>query len=145
MATRIMVVDDEPAIGKLLMYQLTGFGYQVSYFQDGLEALQRLPATRPDLVLLGVMMPLISGWEVCREIRACSAVPISMLTAKGADADIVTGLGAGADDYVTKPFSMAQLQARIESVLRRAPHSPSLRPLARPRSEEHTSELQLRQ
>jgi DNA-binding response OmpR family regulator len=132
MATRIMVVDDEPAIGKLLMYQLTGFGYQVTYFQDGLEALQRLPATRPDLVLLDVMMPLMSGWEVCREIRACSAVPIIMLTAKGADGDIVTGLGAGADDYVTKPFSMTQLHARIEAVLRRSSHSPSLRPLARP-------------
>jgi two-component system, OmpR family, response regulator len=71
MTTRIMVVDDEPVIGKLLIYQLSGFGYQVSYFQDGLEALQQLPTTRPDLVLLDVMMPLISGWEVCRQIRAC--------------------------------------------------------------------------
>jgi DNA-binding response OmpR family regulator len=114
-----MVVDDEPAIGKLLLYQLSGFGYQVSYIQDGLSALQRLTAERPDLVLLDVMMPQISGWEVCREIRACSSVPVIMLTAKGADPDIVNGLQAGADDYVTKPFSMAQLQARIEAVLRR--------------------------
>ena len=131
MSTRIMVVDDEPAIGKLLLYQLAGFGYQVSYFQDGLEALRRLPATRPDLVLLDVMMPLISGWEVCRQIRTCSAVPIIMLTAKSADADVVAGLGAGADDYITKPFSMAQLHARIEAVLRRAAPGGGLRALTR--------------
>jgi DNA-binding response OmpR family regulator len=120
MATRIMIVDDEPAIGKLLIYQLSGFGYQVSYIQDGLVALQRLMAERPDLVLLDVMMPHISGWEVCRQIRAYSTVPVIMLTAKSADPDIVCGLQAGADDYVTKPFSMAQLHARIEAVLRRA-------------------------
>ncbi len=120
MATRIMVVDDEPAIGKLLLYQLSGFGYQVSYIQDGLSALQHLTAERPDLVLLDVMMPHISGWEICRQIRAYSTVPVIMLTAKSADPDIVTGLQAGADDYVTKPFSMAQLHARIEAVLRRA-------------------------
>jgi DNA-binding response OmpR family regulator len=126
MATRIMVVDDEPAIGKLLFYQLSGFGYQVSYIQDGLSALQRLTAERPDLVLLDVMMPQISGWEICRQIRAYSTVPVIMLTAKSADSDIVTGLQAGADDYITKPFSMTQLQARIEAVLRRAaPISPS--------------------
>jgi DNA-binding response OmpR family regulator len=119
MTTKIMVVDDEPAIGKLLLYQLSGFGYQVSYIQDGLSALHRLTAERPDLVLLDVMMPQISGWEVCREIRACSSVPVIMLTAKSADPDIVTGLQAGADDYITKPFSMTQLQARIEAVLRR--------------------------
>ena len=131
MATRIMVVDDEPAIGKLLLYQLSGFGYQVSYFQDGLSALQRLAAERPDLVLLDVMMPQISGWEICRQIRACSAVPVIMLTAKSADPDIVAGLQAGADDYVTKPFSMAQLHARIEAVLRRAAPAPRARLAAR--------------
>src|SRR4051812_14540635 len=120
MATRIMIVDDQPAIGKLLLYQLSGFGYQVSYIQDGLSALQRLTAERPDLVLLDVMMPQISGWEICRQIRAYSTVPVIMLTAKSADPDIVTGLVAGADDYITKPFSMAQLHARIEAVLRRA-------------------------
>jgi DNA-binding response OmpR family regulator len=126
MATRIMIVDDEPAIGKLLFYQRSGFGYQVSYFQDGLSALQRLTSERPDLVLLDVMMPQISGWEICRQIRAYSTVPVIMLTAKSADPDVVTGLQAGADDYVTKPFSMAQLHARIEAVLRRtAPVSPS--------------------
>ncbi len=131
MATRIMIVDDEPAIGKLLLYQLSGFGYQVSYIQDGLAALQRLTAERPDLVLLDVMMPQISGWEICRQIRAYSSVPVIMLTAKSADPDIVTGLQAGADDYVTKPFSMAQLHARIEAVLRRTAPASSSRLAAR--------------
>jgi DNA-binding response OmpR family regulator len=115
-----LVVDDEPAIGKLLLYQLGTFGYQVSYIQDGLLALQRLMAERPDLVLLDVMMPRISGWDLCRQIRSCSSVPVIMLTAKSADPDVVNGLDAGADDYVTKPFSMAQLHALIEAVLRRS-------------------------
>jgi DNA-binding response OmpR family regulator len=120
MTTRIMVVDDEPAIGKLLVYQLRSFGYQASYVDDGLAALRRFALEQPDLVLLDVMMPQISGWEVCRQIRACSSAPVIMLTAKGADPDVVTGLGAGADDYITKPFSMLQLQARIETALRRS-------------------------
>jgi len=119
MATRIMIVDDEPAIGKLLLYQLRGFGYEASYIQNGLLALEHFILENPDVVLLDVMMPLISGWEICRQLRACSSVPVIMLTAKSADADIVSGLGAGADDYLTKPFSMVQLQARIEAVLRR--------------------------
>jgi len=138
MATRIMVVDDEPAIGKLVTYQLTSCGYQVSYIQDGLLALHRILAERPDLVLLDVMMPLISGWELCRQIRASSSIPIIMLTAKSADPDIVNGLRSGADDYVTKPFSMVTLQARIEAVLRRMPPAParsaprdSMRPVVR--------------
>jgi DNA-binding response OmpR family regulator/transcriptional regulator with XRE-family HTH domain len=114
-----MVVDDEPAIGKLLLYQLRGFGYEASYVQNGLLALQHFILENPDVVLLDVMMPMISGWELCRQLRACSSVPVIMLTAKSADADIVSGLGAGADDYLTKPFSMVQLQARIEAVLRR--------------------------
>jgi CheY-like chemotaxis protein len=114
-----MVVDDEPAIGKLLLYQLRGFGYEASYVQNGLLALHHFILENPDVVLLDVMMPMISGWELCRQLRACSTVPVIMLTAKSADADIVSGLGAGADDYLTKPFSMVQLQARIEAVLRR--------------------------
>lgn len=123
MTTRIMIVDDEPAIGRLLLYQLRGFGYEASYVQSGLLALQRFVLEKPDLVLLDVMMPHISGWEVCRQIRACSAVPVIMLTAKSADLDVVAGLDAGADDYITKPFTMAQLQARITAVLRRAEHA----------------------
>jgi DNA-binding response OmpR family regulator len=132
MTTRIMVVDDEPAIGKLLVYQLRGFGYQVSYIEDGLLALRRFALEQPDLVLLDVMMPQISGWEVCRQIRACSSAPVIMLTAKSADPDVVTGLDAGADDYITKPFSMAQLQARIETVLRRAERVRSTQNRTRP-------------
>jgi len=120
MTTRIMVVDDEPAIGKLLVYQLRSFGYQASYVASGLLALRRFALEQPDLVLLDVIMPEISGWEVCRQIRACSSAPVIMLTAKSADSDIVAGLGVGADDYITKPYSMAQLQARIETVLRRS-------------------------
>jgi CheY-like chemotaxis protein len=119
-AIKVMVVDDEPSIGRLLSYQLHGFGYDVCYVQDGLQALERVLVERPDLILLDVVMPLVSGWDVCRELRGSSAVPIIMLTGKNADADIVAGLGAGADDYVTKPFSIAQLQARIEAVMRRA-------------------------
>ncbi len=120
MATHIMIVDDEPAIGKLLLYQLHTLGYSATYVQDGLLALQRLEREQPDLILLDVMMPNISGWDVCRQIRTNSSVPIIMLTAKNSDADVVAGLTAGADDYIGKPFSMMQLQARIEAVLRRA-------------------------
>ncbi len=117
--TRIMVVDDELLICQLLTYQLSGAGYLVSAVQSGREALKHLLLEQPDLVLLDVMIGDMSGWEVCRHIRACSAVPVIMLTAKDTDGDVVTGLNAGADDYITKPFSMVQLLARIEAILRR--------------------------
>jgi DNA-binding response OmpR family regulator len=124
---KIMVVDDEPVIGRLLTYQLHGFGYDVCYVQDGLRALERVLLEEPDLILLDVMMPLVSGWEVCRQIRETSSIPIIMLTGKNADSDIVTGLQSGADDYITKPFSVPQLQARIEAVLRRVERAPLTR------------------
>jgi DNA-binding response OmpR family regulator len=139
MTTRIMVVDDEPAIGKLLVYQLRSFGYQASYVDDGMAALRRFALEQPDLVLLDVMMPQISGWEVCRQIRACSSAPVIMLTAKGADPDVVTGLGAGADDYITKPFSMLQLQARIETALRRSADPRGARTASRHQPRRHRS------
>ncbi|MFO7169659.1 MAG: response regulator, partial [Chloroflexota bacterium] len=129
---KIMIVDDEAAIGRLLTYQLQGFGYEVCYVQDGLQALERVLLEQPDLILLDVMMPLVSGWDVCRQIRQSSNVPIIMLTGKNADADVVTGLQSGADDYVTKPFSVAQLHARIEAVLRRAERVPVARAQASP-------------
>lgn len=124
MNTKILIVDDEPAIGKLLTYQLRGCNYAVSYVSDGLSALERIEREQPDLVLLDVMMPTLSGWEVCRQIRAYSSIPVIMLTAKSSDADIITGLSSGADDYISKPFNMAHLQARIEAVLRRTQASP---------------------
>lgn len=120
MVTKILIVDDEPAIGRLLVYQLRECGYLAVHEPDALCALPRLERERPDLVLLDVMMPAMNGWEVCRQIRACSSVPIIMLTAKSADLDVATGLDAGADDHVGKPCSIVQLRARIEAVLRRA-------------------------
>src|SRR4051794_27239105 len=106
MTTKIMVVEDDTLIMQLLRYQLGGAGYDVIPVPNGRRALELLLLYQPDLILLDVMMPEISGWDVCRQIRACSAVPIIMLTAKGADDDVVAGLNAGADDYVTKPFSL---------------------------------------
>lgn len=136
MPTQIMVIDDEPLIGQLLTYQLSGAGYTVTAYQHAAEALVRLAYDQPDLVLLDVMMPGVSGWDICRQIRAGSDVPVIMLTAKSADDDVVTGLNCGADDYVCKPFTERQLLARIAAVLRRtaanqkqqASHMP--RPLA---------------
>ncbi|NJN67421.1 MAG: response regulator transcription factor [Chloroflexaceae bacterium] len=129
MMTRIMVVDDDPLIRQLLMYQLGGAGYEVCVAQNGQDALQRLLLEHPDLVLLDVVMPDMSGWHVCRAIRAWSTVPIIMLTAKSAESDIISGLESGADDYISKPFSLPQLLARVEAVLRRT--TPNRRP-ARP-------------
>ncbi|HEU4327688.1 MAG TPA: response regulator [Roseiflexaceae bacterium] len=119
MSIKILIVDDDLPISRLLMYQLRELGYQVCQAPDGLTALQRFHRERPDLVLLDVMMPDMSGWEVCRHIRAISQVPIIMLTAKASEIDMVQGLDAGADDYIAKPFKMPQLHARIEAVLRR--------------------------
>ncbi len=120
MAYRIMIVDDEALIRQLLTYQLSGAGYTVTSYGQGQPALERLLLDQPDLVLLDVMLPDMSGWEVCHQIRQFSSVPIVMLTAKSADLDIVTGLKTGADDYIAKPYSLVQLLARIEAVLRRS-------------------------
>jgi len=120
-ATRIMIVDDDPRIRRLLTYQLGNAGYEICTVERGREALARLLADKPALVLLDVMLGDMTGWDVCRQIRKRSPVPIIMLTARDADADIVTGLKAGADDYVSKPYSVAQLLARVEAVLRRTP------------------------
>jgi CheY-like chemotaxis protein len=128
MTATIMVIDDEPLIGQLLRYQLGDAGYAVETYQSAGDALLRLAYARPDLVLLDVMMPEMSGYDMCREIRAFSQVPVIMLTAKHGDDDMVAGLTIGADDYIGKPFSAAQLIARIEAVLRRSGHSPARRP-----------------
>jgi DNA-binding response OmpR family regulator len=120
MNRRIMVVDDEPLVCRLLSYQLGGAGYDVATFQSGFEALGQMSIIRPDLIILDVMMPEVSGWDLCRQIRSASAIPIIMLTAKQGDNDVVAGLTSGADDYIGKPFSLPQLLARVEAVLRRA-------------------------
>lgn len=137
MTTRIMVVDDELAIGTLLLYQLQNLGYEAVYVQDGMQALQRVLLEQPDLILLDVMMPQLNGWEVCREIRSCSNVPIIMVTGKDANDDVVAGLSAGADDYVTKPFVMSQLQARVEAVLRRSQAGNGYASITPPKNQEH--------
>ncbi|PDW03476.1 response regulator [Candidatus Viridilinea mediisalina] len=119
MNAHIMVIDDEPLICRLLEYQLGGAGYEVASFQRAHEAMLALARRQPDLILLDVMMPEMSGWDLCRQIRSSSNIPIIMLTAKDGDDDVVRGLTGGADDYMGKPFNQNQLIARIETVLRR--------------------------
>jgi DNA-binding response OmpR family regulator len=120
MKTRtILVVDDEPTIRTTVAEALTADGYHVVSAATGAEALTTFRAELPDLVLLDVMLPGISGIEICRVIRAESSVPIILLTARDAEADKVLGLEVGADDYVTKPFSLRELSARVRAALRR--------------------------
>jgi two-component system, OmpR family, response regulator RegX3 len=116
---RILVVEDEPSLVEALEFGLSAEGFDVVVADDGARGLEAFARERPDLVLLDVMLPGLSGTEVCRRIRATSAVPIVMLTARDAEIDKVVGLELGADDYVTKPFSMRELVARIRAVLRR--------------------------
>jgi DNA-binding response OmpR family regulator len=120
MARTILVVDDEPTLRETLVDALEADGFRVVSAADGREALTRFRAERPDLVLLDLMLPELSGIEVCRIIRAESGVPIVMLTAKDSELDKVVGLELGADDYVTKPFSLRELTARVRAVLRRS-------------------------
>jgi DNA-binding response OmpR family regulator len=115
----VLVVDDEPTLRETLAEALEADGLRVITAADGREALERFRADPPDLVLLDLMLPQVSGIEVCRIMRRESAVPIIMLTAKDSEIDKVVGLELGADDYVTKPFSLRELLARIRSQLRR--------------------------
>ena len=119
MATSVLVVEDDRNIGELLQLYLEKEGYAVTIASDGGQGLQKFRAIHPDLVLLDVMMPVMDGWAVCRAIRTESQTPIIMLTAKSETEDKITGLRTGADDYITKPFEMRELLARIEAVLRR--------------------------
>jgi DNA-binding response OmpR family regulator len=119
-AVRILLVDDELPIQTLLSYPLQKDGYEVVTASDGREALQRFQEAPPDLVVLDVMMPRMDGLEVCRRLRARSAVPIIMLTAKSEELDKVLGLEIGADDYITKPFSVREFRSRVKAALRRA-------------------------
>ena len=119
MAVSVLIVEDDRNIQELLQMYLEKEGYAVTVASDGGQGLAKYRAIKPDLVLLDVMMPVMDGWEVCRSIRAENQTPIIMLTAKGETDDKVNGLKFGADDYVTKPFEMKELLARIEAVLRR--------------------------
>ncbi|MGI9018192.1 MAG: response regulator [Euzebya sp.] len=116
---KLMVVEDEPAIIEALEFGLTAEGFEVVAVSDGKKAIDVFDRERPDLVVLDVMLPGMSGTEVCKHLRAVSAVPIIMLTARDSEIDTVVGLEVGADDYMTKPFSMRELAARVRAVLRR--------------------------
>ena len=120
MTRTILVVDDETTLRETLVEALEMEGYRAISAADGRAALEQFRSGRPDLVLLDLMLPELSGVEVCRILRAESAVPIIMLTAKDAEVDKVVGLELGADDYVTKPFSLRELTARIRAIFRRA-------------------------
>ena len=119
MAVSVLIVEDDRNIAELLQMYLEKEGYAVTTASDGGQGLTKFRSIQPDLVLLDVMMPVMDGWAVCRAIRAESDTPVIMLTAKGELDDKVAGLKSGADDYVTKPFEMKELLARIEAVLRR--------------------------
>jgi two-component system response regulator RegX3 len=117
--TRILIVEDEESVLDPLELLLSKEGFTIETARDGREALEKFAKTNPDLILLDLMLPEVSGTEVCRQIRAKSQVPIIMLTAKDTEVDKVVGLELGADDYVVKPYSKAELVARIKAVLRR--------------------------
>lgn len=117
--TRVLVVEDEQGLREPLVYLLEKEGYDVTAVEDGLAALEAFKSSEPDIILLDLMLPGISGNEVCRVIRQTSNVPVIMLTAKDGEIDKVVGLEIGADDYVTKPYSTRELLARMKAVLRR--------------------------
>ncbi len=124
---KLLLVEDEKSIAEGLAITLEAEGFQVAWVKDGLDAIPAWERVRPDLVVLDLMLPGMSGTEICRGIRARSDVPIIMLTARDAEVDRVVGLELGADDYVTKPFSTRELVARIKAILRRAPMVDSVR------------------
>ncbi|MEJ7818880.1 MAG: response regulator transcription factor [Rubrobacteraceae bacterium] len=117
---RILLVDDEPSIQKMLVHALEREGFQVHAVGDGEAALQAVGSYEPHLIILDIMLPKLDGTEVCRRVRAKSDVPIIMLTAKDDEIDRVVGLELGADDYVTKPFAVRELVARVRAIMRRA-------------------------
>src|ERR687893_2002969 len=116
----ILLVDDEDSVQKLLTYPLEREGYRVVPARDGEEALTRFAAEHVDLVVLDIMLPKLDGLEVCRRLRSQSSVPIIMLTARDDELDKVLGLELGADDYITKPFSIREFRSRVRALLRRA-------------------------
>jgi two-component system, OmpR family, response regulator len=118
--SRILLVDDEPALRDTLAYNLRNSGYDVVTAADGAVALEQARSSSPDLVILDLMLPEIDGLTVCRSLRAVADTPILVLTARTGELDKIIGLESGADDYMTKPFSLGELQARIRALLRRA-------------------------
>src|SRR3982751_775545 len=123
-SSTILLVDDEESIQKLLTYPLEREGFRVLQARDGEEALARFAAEHVDLVVLDLMLPKLDGLEVCKRLRARSAVPIIMLTARDDELDKVLGLELGADDYITKPFSIREFRSRVRALLRRARATP---------------------
>ena len=119
-ASTILLVDDEDAVQKLLTYPLERDGFRVLQARDGEEALARFAGEHVDLVVLDLMLPKLDGLEVCKRLRAASSVPIIMLTARDDELDKVVGLELGADDYITKPFSIREFRSRVRALLRRA-------------------------
>ena len=125
---RILVVDDEAGLRELVRINLEHEGFAVFQAENGAQCLEMVHESRPDLVIMDVMMPEMDGWEACKKIREFSTVPVLMLTARVQSQDIVAGLDSGADDYLLKPFNMDELMARVRALLRRVP-SPN-RPVA---------------
>jgi DNA-binding response OmpR family regulator len=119
MATKVLVVEDEPALVETLQYNLVREGYEVSTAMDGMAAVQSARSVHPDLIVLDVMLPGLDGFEVCRVLRREMSAPILMLTARSDEVDRIVGLEVGADDYLTKPFSMREFLARVKALLRR--------------------------
>ena len=120
MSQKVLVVEDDINIAELLRLYLQKDGFEVSHAADGGKAVEMAKEIQPDLVLLDIMLPVMDGWQVCRELRKTMKMPIIMLTAKGETEDKVSGLEMGADDYIVKPFEVKELLARVHAVLRRA-------------------------
>lgn len=133
MAKKVLVVEDDSNIAELLRLYLEKDGFDVFLAADGGEGIRRAQELQPDLILLDIMLPVVDGWVVCSEVRKTSKVPIIMLTAKGETFDKISGLEMGADDYVTKPFEVKELMARIHAVMRRS----------EPEATPHTAEKRL--
>jgi two-component system alkaline phosphatase synthesis response regulator PhoP len=117
--TTVLIIDDDIRLTEPMQYQLEALGYTVAVAQDGYSGLRMTLSHIPDVIVLDIMLPGMDGWQVCQELRRFSQVPIIMLTALGAEVDRIRGLELGADDYVTKPFSLQELVAHIKSILRR--------------------------
>ena len=116
---RVLVVDDEPQMVGIVAYALETQGFDVTVAYDGQQALDKIEANRPDLVVLDVMLPQVDGFEVCQRVRGTTTIPVILLTAKKEDEDVIQGLELGADDYITKPFNPRELALRAQAVLRR--------------------------